>query len=693
MVQATRRKTRRRYRWLLLVLLTAVFFRLYEITEIPPGLTHDEADHGISAWSVANGQRPLYFTVGYGREPFYDYSTAVLMSFLGPTYLAGRLTAVFFSLLLIAATTTWTRLAFGQRYFGQSIFGENTALFTAAGLAISFWPVMTARHALRSVTLPALFAVATLLYWGGLQKAASPRHRASSLTRFLLAGLLLGLAFYTYIPSRLLWAIFPALLGYLALVNRPLFRRAWRGSALMLLVAALIGVPLFRYLLLHPQAETRIVELSRPLTAVAKGNFTPLLQNTAASLGLFTVTGDTAWRYNIAGRPLLQPLMGILFYIGVLVAVWHTVQRPFRWRNAACFLALVWLLLGLVPVLITGPELSMTQAIGMQPVLYLFPALALATVGRLKIGKRRLAQENVAVFGVLALFGITAIVTTYDYFGKWANAPQVRVQYETTLVTALRYLDESEKDAAAISTTQPGRFHSQAVAQGIVADDEELHLRWFNATNSLLLPQVPESHVVLSGFAPLDPALAGYFETAVLEATLPLRTTDLNRPLSIYRVNGPAMLARWQTQFETAVPEAAVPADFGHVVEFLGVDLQTPVVSPGAEGRVATLWRPKQSINDAILFTHVLGADGIPIAQDDRLGAASDAWYAGDVFIQLHRFTLPPETAAGQYSLVVGLYTCPDPDNLCKSGRRLPLVGGETANNDTLHLGSLTVTP
>ena len=82
----------KRYAWLILILLAAASLRLVGLSSIPPGLTHDEADHGLDAWGVVNGIRPAYFTVGYGREPFFDYATAGLMTFLGPSYLAGRLT-------------------------------------------------------------------------------------------------------------------------------------------------------------------------------------------------------------------------------------------------------------------------------------------------------------------------------------------------------------------------------------------------------------------------------------------------------------------------------------------------------------------------------------------------------------------------------------------------------------------------
>ena len=136
--------------WLVLILLVAAFLRLAALDEIPPGLTHDEADHGLDAWGVVNGIRPLYFSVGYGREPLFDYSTAGLMTFLGPSYMAGRLTAAFFSLILVAGTYAWIRRAYGGR----------VALLATAGVAVSFWAVMTGRQALRSVTFPALFALA-----------------------------------------------------------------------------------------------------------------------------------------------------------------------------------------------------------------------------------------------------------------------------------------------------------------------------------------------------------------------------------------------------------------------------------------------------------------------------------------------------------------------------------------------------
>ena len=113
-----------RYGWPLLILLLAAVMRFHDLAGVPPGLTHDEADHGLTAWQIASdGLREIYFTIGYGREPLYDYAVAALMSFLGPSILAGRLVSVFASLILIAAMMAWVNGAFNR----------STALMTGAG--------------------------------------------------------------------------------------------------------------------------------------------------------------------------------------------------------------------------------------------------------------------------------------------------------------------------------------------------------------------------------------------------------------------------------------------------------------------------------------------------------------------------------------------------------------------------------
>jgi hypothetical protein len=693
--------------WLLLILLIAAVLRLHNLSDAPPGLTHDEADHGLDAWGIVNGVWPIYFTVGYGREPLFDYATAGLMAVLGPTFLAGRLAAAAFGMVLVAATYAWSRQAFDER----------TALLAAAGVAVGFWAVMTGRQALRSGALPALFTLATFFFWrvasGGWQVASvrvvsGEWQVASGVRRWgkwlvaqrnvLLAALFLGLTFYTYIPARLLWLIFPALLLYLLLTNPPLLRRLWQPVVMILLLAGLLGAPLFYFLATNPAAEQRIRQLSAPLVAAREGNYEPLRENVRAGLGIVTVAGDTAWRYNIAGRPFLSPVMAILFYAGVVVAVLHVV-RPFfdagtpesQRRAAASFLALAWLLAGLAPVLVTGPELSVTQAIGAQPVVYLFPALALGSIGsraaewRLAFHNRYLSSRDLVTLLALGLFGITAVFSARDYFQVWAQAPEVRLQYESALVAAIGYLNQHGNGPVVISTATPGRFHSPAVAS-LILNNPTVNLRWFDGRASLLLPQDGPGQMVFVGEA-LPPALARYGPPGPPREILALRPTDFVRPVTVYDVDGARLAAGLGASFTApALAGEDRPVSFAGVATLLGYDLQTPSIARNEWGYLATWWRVNGPAEDLVLFSHVLGPDGRPLAQADYLNVPSDLWYPGDVFIQLHTFHIAGDTPPGDYPLAIGLYAA-------GSRQRLSILQDGRPAADHLVLQTMTITP
>ena len=747
MITATGRPLRLSPRvWILLILLAAAALRLVALGDVPPGMTHDEADHGLTALSIRDGARALYFPIGYGREPLYDYATAVVMSATGPTILAPRLTSVYFSLLLIAAVYAWARRA----------FGAPVALLAAAGLAGGFWPLMTARQALRSSMLPAIFTLAVLFFWAGVFARArgsggageqggrpspqpSSKGRGSSPAPLLLAGLLLGLSFYTYLPARVLWLALPALVGYLWLWSRlttysaerrALATRATRGLLVTLLVAAAVAAPLLLYLAARPALEVRVGELSAPLRAAAGGDFAPLWANATAALRLFTIEGDQTWRYNVPGRPLLPFPLGWLFYAGLLVAGWLCV-RGFRRRGTTdytdftdlrafesvkpvksvvplsspgAFLALVWLALGFAPVLVTGPGLSMTQAIGAQPVVYLFPALALVAGWRAIRNEEKFhaktqstpSLRSLAYFASLreplsslitrhsslvtllavVLYSALAVGTARAYFGLWANHPEVRVQYETTMVTALRHLDAHGRGAAAISTITPGPFHTPAVA-ALTLHNPAVAPRWFDGRESVLLPDATDAALLIPGFTPIPAALQPYLPPAQLPQELPTRPNDLDRPLRLYTVDGPAAIA---AALARMAPVAGVsPAAFGANVELLGYDLSTTAAMPGEAVTLVTAWRLRQPLPGAALFAHIIAPDAL-VAQADSLGAPGESWTAGDVLLQLHTLALPAEAAPGDYPLAVGVYTRPD-------GARLRLPNGD----DMLTLTTLTL--
>ena len=128
--------------------------RAYRLTEIPPGLTHDEANHGREAIEILDGKLRYYFPLNYGSEPLYSYSVAGVMALIGEHIFALRLVNVIFGLATIATTYIWARWA----------FDTTTALLTALLIAVSFWPLASSREALRAGMLPFFMVVAVWFF-------------------------------------------------------------------------------------------------------------------------------------------------------------------------------------------------------------------------------------------------------------------------------------------------------------------------------------------------------------------------------------------------------------------------------------------------------------------------------------------------------------------------------------------------
>ncbi len=140
---------------IIIILLLALALRTYRLTDIPPGLTHDEANHGREAIEILDGELRYYFPLNYGSEPLYSYIVAGSMALLGEGLFALRLVNVLSGLAAIAAMAIWTKRAFDR----------STALITAALIAVSFWPLASSRESLRAGMLPLFMVIAIWFFW------------------------------------------------------------------------------------------------------------------------------------------------------------------------------------------------------------------------------------------------------------------------------------------------------------------------------------------------------------------------------------------------------------------------------------------------------------------------------------------------------------------------------------------------
>ncbi len=136
--------------------------------------------------------------------------------------------------------------------------------------------------------------------------------------------------------------------------------------------------------------------------------------------------------------------------------------------------------------------------------------------------------------------------------------------------------------------------------------------------------------------------------------------------------------AVWEWDGAPVTPPVAAEVTLGDTLVFLGYS--APVTAkPGETADVITYWRIlAQPARPLSLMLHLNGADGIPIAVGDGLGVPVDQWRAGDIIVQRHALTIPPNTAPGDYWLVGGAYWLDDMIHLDAGGRTgIPLVSVE----------------
>ena len=150
-------------------------------------------------------------------------------------------------------------------------------------------------------------------------------------------------------------------------------------------------------------------------------------------------------------------------------------------------------------------------------------------------------------------------------------------------------------------------------------------------------------------------------------------------------------------------PGQALPAQFqaryslDDSLQVLGYDLSAAVLRPGDHLRLNVYWYALEAVDvNFSSFLH-LSTGGAPHAQIDKLhpaGRAISEWWGPEGYIlDTYDLRLPEQLAAGEYQLIVGLYTCElMPAGDCGNGYR-PTVRDETGAviGDSVPLAAIRV--
>lgn len=641
---------RQRWWWATTVLLLIIVsLRTACLESVPPGLTHDEASNAHDAVGILHGVHRIYFPVGYGHEPLYNYSLALTTAALGQSIFTLRLTTVGWALVQIIMTAALARRWWGRR----------ATLMVLAGYAISFWAQMIARVGLRAPTLPAMLAIAAWAY----DHASTTANSRAAWKWYSITGVVLGLSTYTYMASRGMPLLF---LGYLLstrFLDQRRFRNIWAGSLLVLIVALLVAMPLMIYLLRHPGVEQRVSQLSGAIQALREGDPVPLLKNVTASLPMLLWRGDAFWLYNIAGRPGLEPLLAGIFLIGTTQAITHM-------RDRRHLFLLWWLATGVAPALLAPPAYNLLHAVAAMPA-----TLLLACRGALTIiaWTRQIATRSriaLILIGLIVALG-SGFESAHAYFAVWAEQRNVRVAYHHHVVALSRWLELNGDPTlpTILTTLYPGEFHDPYIVE-VALRREDLDLRWVNGRWALFVPRSEARLIVETQTQPPPVLWSLIAPDAKSEATLRFRPDDLPPSISIYRWQAVNSWDRWESISRhdmLITPGDPPPRDihtissdpvvFAETLTLDGYTIDDGLTDSGTHTvLLLTGWDVQAPIHDELaIFIHVLDEAGNLITQDDRLAAPAWQWKEKDRFIHLHKLDLPNDVPERLW-LAVGVY-------------------------------------
>lgn len=467
--------------WLLAgIMILASFFRLYHITTTPPGLYPDEAMDGNNALEVIQtGHFQSFYTEDNGREGLYVNILVFFIKILGnkpwvvrlPAAIAGIFTVLGMYFLVDelfkgenlqctmyqpeadpprAENLDGNVTKFGNRKLKIENSSPRLLPFLAAFfLATSFWHINFSRIGFRAILAPLCLIWA--LYW--FLKAIKIGNRKLKIENFpwslvfaILAGIVFGLGFYTYIAYRVAPLLF--------LLFIPFFRKYpnfWKRAALFVVVAFVVALPIGVYFIQHPAdffGRTSEISVTNAVNPVHD-----LAVNILKTALMFNIHGDNNWRQNISGAPELWWPVGILFLLGIFWSIyflWRGTRKNFQfpisnlksnsnkqndksenlgfWEaEFGIYLISIWFLLGALPAVISDEGIPHA----LRSLLMLPPAIIFAAIGGVWVYRRIwdmgygvLTKRVINIFAVI--FIIAAVWNAYySYFIMWAKNPNV----------------------------------------------------------------------------------------------------------------------------------------------------------------------------------------------------------------------------------------------------------------------------
>ncbi len=405
-----------RHRFLAIAALAAILLfglgvRIYNIDELPAGLYYDElVNIGAARALWEDLTRIPVYVGGANLTSLPLIPVALVIELAGEHVTSGRLVAAGFGVAGITAMFLMVRHMLG------TLMGLVAAFLTA----VMRWDLNWSRIGMHGFTTPFFAAMTAFLTYRALQSG-----RAS---HFGYAGAMMGLSMWYYAPLRM----FPIVVGFVllhALVFGGDKRTLLRNIVVMGLFALLVASPVLKFAITTPEEFFHRTQQASIFSHTSEGEqFSALIENFRKHILMFHIKGDPNGRHNLPDEPMLDLLSGLLMLGGVAVALW-------RWRIAAFIVLPVWVLVMLMPGVLSipweGPQ--SLRSIAVIPAVIALICLAIDMMWRWARSGRLPMLGKAAPVALVLLLGVIAYSNLHTYFVRQANDERVYTAFSTDL--------------------------------------------------------------------------------------------------------------------------------------------------------------------------------------------------------------------------------------------------------------------
>ncbi len=420
---------------LLIILLIAGFFRLWQLDKIPPGLYPDVAINGNDALDTLKaGDFKVFYPENQGREGLFFWLIALSFLTFGDSVWSIKIVAAVIGILTVPGLYLLTKELFFKSVENSS---RPIALLSSFFLTISFWHVNFSRIGFRAILIPFILVFAFYFLVRGF--------REKKILNFIISGIFFGLGFYTYISYRFIVLLLPLILLFWWLIYRKekQTKKFLLFTFYFLLFTFIVALPIGLYFLQNPQdffgraGNVSVLKAAEPLFALGK--------SLIAHLGMFNFFGDQNWRHNFAGSPTLFWPIGILFLLGIAVGFKEIFKKSnYREKNYQSLFPFYFLFFSFFIMLLPG-VLSFEgiphalRVIGAVPPVFIFAGLGGYQLYNF-LNKKLKNKKFLIVFCFLFLTFLT-FSEFNKYFSHWAKNPNVKGAFSSDLAEIGNYLN------------------------------------------------------------------------------------------------------------------------------------------------------------------------------------------------------------------------------------------------------------